>query len=219
MLETFISSRIRRALFEYILAHPSERFYLRGLAKSLGLSVSPLRREIKRLEHSGMLQAAQEGNMLFYMVNTTSQEFLQLQQAGLPAEALAQAGQQAKAPQAGEGLMVKGEGVVALDPPPFTIHPHVGWRAPLPTGALIGAAGVGMALLVVMASLLAIRLTDRTPLSQAPRMLSTPKAQVDVMPPDKTSTGVMHGSRWRIVPGGIGGFSSGSGTNSGTFSR
>ena len=55
MLETLISSRIRRALFEYILTHPSERFYLRGLAKSLGLSVSPLRREIKRLEHSGML--------------------------------------------------------------------------------------------------------------------------------------------------------------------
>ena len=162
--------------------------------------------------------------MLFYMVNTTSQEFLQLQQAG----------QQAKAPSPsapapallraqGSGLgatAVVAQSALARSPqPPAPSRLPFPWNAPLPTGALIGAAGVGMALLVVMASLLAIRLTDRTPLSQAPRMLSTPKAQVDVMPPDKTSTGVMHGSRWRIVPGGIGGFSSGSGTNSGTFSR
>ena len=58
MLETFISSRIRRALFEYILCHAGERFYLRGVAKELSLSISPLRRELKRLEQAGMLRTA-----------------------------------------------------------------------------------------------------------------------------------------------------------------
>jgi len=82
VLETLVSSRIRRTLFEHLLTHPTDRFYLRGLAKELGLSVSPLRRELKRLEQAGMLKAVQEGNMLFYIVDSGSPAFLQLMQAG-----------------------------------------------------------------------------------------------------------------------------------------
>lgn len=195
MLETLISSRIRRALFEHILTHPAERFYLRGLAKSLQLSVSPLRRELKRLERWGMLQAAQEGNMLFYAVNTTSPEFLQLQQAS----------QQTKAPSPSELLPERPHAARAQS-----------WNTPLPSGALIGAAGVGVALLVVVASLLYIRLTNPTLLSRASRALTTQTAEVIIVP-QETSSGAMHGSRWRIVPGGFGGFSSSASTNSEAF--
>lgn len=89
MLEALVPSRIRRTLLEYLLTRPTERFYLRGLAKELGLSVSPLRRELKRLERSGMLQAVHEGNMLFYTVEASSPAFHQLQQLGAePAAAL-----------------------------------------------------------------------------------------------------------------------------------
>ena len=80
MLEQLVSSRIRRTLVEYLLVHPSERFYLRGLAKQLGLSISPLRRELLRLEQAGMLTATDEGSLRFYLVNQTSPLFIQLQQ-------------------------------------------------------------------------------------------------------------------------------------------
>ena len=79
MFESLISSRIRRSLLEHIVSRPDDRFYLRGLSKELGLSVSPLRRELKRLEHSGMLKAIPEGNMVFYEADKTSAAFLELQ--------------------------------------------------------------------------------------------------------------------------------------------
>lgn len=212
MLETLISSRIRRALFEHILTHPSERFYLRGLAKSLQLSVSPLRRELKRLERSGMLQAAQEGNMLFYAVNTQSPSFLQLQQAS-QTKAPSPSVPASDAPASGVGLAAQ---ALLEAPRPALRRSLASWRTPLPGGALIGAAGVGVALLVVVASLLYIRLTDRTLLSGASRALTTQTAEVIIVP-QETSSGAMHGSRWRIVPGGFGGFSSSASTNSEAF--
>ena len=260
MFETLVSSRIRRALFEHILAHPSNRFYLRGLAKSLGLSVSPLRRELKRLEQAGMLRVVQEGNMLFYTVNTEAAAFLQLQQASLPAalDALVpgatpaypatnvaagrQAGQQTKAPSpsaqvsdatasetclpsphgdrpAGPSVPSQTErqtslaarsslldGSLLTSSPPMSL-----WQAPLPTGALVGAAGAGAVLLIIVASLLSIRLTNREWFSEASRALAIRKAEM-VIAPREASSRVMRGNRWQISPGGFGGFSSGAGT-------
>ena len=80
MLEQLVSSRIRRTLVEHLLAHPSERFYLRGLAKQLGLSISPLRRELLRLEQAGVLKATDEGSLRFYLVDQTAPLFVQLRQ-------------------------------------------------------------------------------------------------------------------------------------------
>lgn len=81
MLESLVSSRIRRTLLEYLAQSPTERFYLRGLAKTLALPITPLRRELKRLEEAGMLQAMEEGNIRFYTVNTASAVFQELRQA------------------------------------------------------------------------------------------------------------------------------------------
>ena len=213
MLEALISSRIRRALFEHILTHPSERFYLRGLAKSLSLSVSPLRRELKRLEHSGMLRTAQEGNMLFYTVNAESTDFVQLQQAS----------QHAKAPSP-DWLGARGSGLGATAvsaPRALTQSPQptaqsrmaASWRAPLPIGALLGAAGLGAALLIIVASLLYVRLTSREQLSQASWVIRTRKAE-QVSAPRQASS-LLRGRRWQVSPGGFGGFSSGAGANTG----
>ena len=77
-LEPLISSRIRRSLLEHFLSHPGERFYLRGLAKSLNLTVSPARRELLRLEQMGVLTAYQEANVRFYVLNPASQIVAQL---------------------------------------------------------------------------------------------------------------------------------------------
>ena len=85
MLEGLVSSKIRRALLEYLLFHPGERVYLRGLAKTLQVSISPLRRELKRLERAGMLKATPEGNIVFYAVDPTAPSYLTLKSLGAPA--------------------------------------------------------------------------------------------------------------------------------------
>lgn len=81
MLETFVPSRIRRVLLEHLLAHPEGRFYLRGLAKELDLPISPLRRELIRLEQLGVLKATQEANVRFYVVDQTAPNFASLKPA------------------------------------------------------------------------------------------------------------------------------------------
>ncbi len=81
MLESLVSSRVRRTLLEYLVAHPHERFYLRGLAKELGLSTSPLQRELKRLERVGLLTVSPEANLRFYCVNQASPLFAELRAA------------------------------------------------------------------------------------------------------------------------------------------
>ena len=85
MLEGLVSSKIRRALLESLLSHPGERVYLRGLAKTLQVSISPLRRELKRLERVGMLKAIPEGNIVFYAVDPTAPSYLTLKNLGAPA--------------------------------------------------------------------------------------------------------------------------------------
>jgi hypothetical protein len=74
---------------------------------------------------------------------------------------------------------------------------------------LIGATGVGIALMFVLAALFYLSLTNRSATSQASRALTTRNAEMTVVVP-QASSGAMRSSRWQIVPGGFGGFSSGS---------
>ncbi|MBI3319782.1 MAG: hypothetical protein HYZ89_04265, partial [Candidatus Omnitrophica bacterium] len=62
MLEMLVSSKIRRTLLRHLLTHPSRRFYLSGLARELNLTISPLRRELKRFEGLGLLKSLKEAN-------------------------------------------------------------------------------------------------------------------------------------------------------------
>ena len=214
MLETLVSSRIRRTLFEYVLSHHADRFYLRGIAKELNLSVSPLRRELKRLEHSGMLKADQEGNILFYTVNVDSPAFLQLQQVvrsldsahdvqPLASFVLSSTVVPYAAPQKTEAPSTAGSDPKGSDPGRSPGRSF--WSAPLPIPALLGAAGVGMGLLVILTSLLYMSLTNQ---QLASRTLATRKAEVTVVVPQHSSSGAMRGARWQVIPGGFGGFSS-----------
>ena len=188
MLEALVSSRIRRSLLEHILSTPKERFYLRGLAKSLNVSVSPLRRELKRLETSGMLKAEEEGNMLFYSVDINSPAFLELARVTLTI------------PSVSEIPVPVVEATQTATKAPSVARSV--WASPLNTPMLVTAAGVGMALVVIVAGIFYLRLTNE----RVALVNRNPKVTV-VMP--QASSGVMRGARWQVVPGGFGGFSSG----------
>ena len=220
MLETLVAPRIRRTLFEYLLGHPSDRFYLRGLAKDLNLPISPLRRELKRLEQAGMLCTTQEGNMLFYMIEPTSSAFLQLQQAGSPLQRVAPAAPRSTQPILVETHAVRREDVVIAQPQPHASMPlgmntakrsHPFWQAALPAPLILATGVVGMALVLIIAGLSYLSMTNQRDAVRAHRALETRTAHATIGAP-QPSSGLMRGSRWQIVPGGFGGFSSGTGS-------
>ena len=218
MLENLVSSRIRRTLFEHILLCPGDRFYLRGLAKTLQLPVSPLRRELKRLEQAGMLTSVPEGNILFYTVNTASPQFLQLKHASETTEAPSEAQPKAEGlrPEVNvtaSGFRPRPSGLQVL--PVDVLSRRSLWSSPLSRPVLLGAAGVGMVLTVITVSLVYFSMTNHRLVSQASRALSTRRTEVTVVVPQASASGTMRGSRWQIVPGGFGGFSSA--TNSESF--
>ena len=219
MLETLVSSRIRRTLFEYLLTHSTDRFYLRGLAKQLSLSISPLRRELARLEQSGMLQAVDEGNMRFYTVNVTSPTFLQLQHAGLSSPN--QSGTAAQPPQvklppmvhaipvgvisAHSTSSIEASEVTDRDVPRTMNAPTIhAFRSPV----LVGTALAGMALMLVIASLFYITMTNGRLVANMQRALTTRSSGASVVEPHAgAASGMMRGARWQLIPGSFGGFS------------
>jgi len=205
MLETLVSSRIRRTLFEHLLTHPTDRFYLRGLAKELGVSVSPLRRELKRLERSGMLTVSQEANILFYAVKTESPLFQQLLRAGRNTEGVVRNADpvipalQPVTHQRPEPIPME---TVAMEPPTSVV------RRALSPGMLVGLAGVGMALMLITAGLFYLGMTNQQLVTMAQRSLSAPRAAT-AAERSHAASGAMQGSRWRLVPGAFGGFGTG----------
>jgi len=206
MLETLISSRIRRTLFEYLLTHPTQYFYLRGLAKELNLSISPLRRELAKLEQSGVLTVVQEANIRFYRVNTESPVYRQLRQAFYSSPAPKPAMAVVSAPVQFPTSEPPGQPAPAPAPRP---------RSPLQGPALVGAAVVGMVLMLIMASLFYISMTNDRLASTVRQGLTTRQADVTVItPPSSSPSGVMRGNRWHLVPGGFGGFSAGASNES-----
>lgn len=209
MLETLVSSRIRRALLEYILTHQAHRFYLRGLAKELGLSLSPLRRELKRLEHLGMLRAYQEANIRFYVVDSASAQFAQL-------KATASAGIETATAPVSEPLVASTvitpsqiERIQRVSLPPI----QRGWQAltrPLSWPVVVGMVSMGLMGVLVVGGLTYLAVTNQRLLALTRTAVSTPRSQVTVVESAAARpTGEMRSSRWRLTPGAMGGFSSG----------
>ena len=69
MLKGLFSSNTRVKLITHFMTHPKERFYLRQLERLLGESLTPLRRELDKLEKNGLLFSKAEGNIKYYSVN------------------------------------------------------------------------------------------------------------------------------------------------------
>ena len=198
MLETLISSRIRRTLLEHLLAHPEQRGYLRGLAKELNLPVSPLRRELKRLEALGLLKASQEANILFYHVDRTSPLFFQLTAALRSPSAALENRCQTPSPDA-----IGAEGLA-----PVSGVRHLRYLTPSWKLAMEGAA-LSLIVAGVLSGVAYLAYTNQRLLLVTKQAVLTPKTQVTVVesPSASTASGTMRGTHWQLVPGGLGGVS------------
>ena len=203
VLDSIISSRIRRTLLEHFLSHPADRFYLRGLAKALALSVSPTRRELKRLEASGLLKAYDEANIRFYVVDRTAPLFLQLT-AALRTASVREPTPQAPPPPPLEVA----PSVVPLHTPvaiPVRIPPSSRWS----WKPAMEAAALSLTVAAVLAGVAYLAYTNQHLMLMTKKAVLAPKTHVTVVesPSTETASGAMRGHRWQLVPGGMGGVS------------
>ena len=237
MFESLVSSRIRRALLEYIVTHPDGRFYLRGLAKELSLSVSPLRRELLRLEGVGVLKADREGNLRFYTVTQTHPLFVQLKQTASSGQTAAVPAAESPAVAVATPEECAASEAVAEEPsePMVVSTPRAQWPMILGGTSLVilacAIAGIAGYLMMQHQQLLELTstavtavhpqakpiappaiaelkpVTPAAPSESAAQVRESVADQPALVPPART--GEMRSSRWRLMPGRIGGLSSG----------
>jgi len=70
MLESLFKSGLRVRALAAMLLEPARRFYVRELARSLGVSEGSLHRELKSLSDAGILRRVREGARVFYQADT-----------------------------------------------------------------------------------------------------------------------------------------------------
>lgn len=80
MLDSIISSKIRRQILKQFLSQPEEKYYLRQLSVILKVSVGTLHRELNRMEKSGILFSEHLGNLRLFQANKFSPVFHELKQ-------------------------------------------------------------------------------------------------------------------------------------------
>jgi DNA-binding transcriptional ArsR family regulator len=69
MLETYITSKIRREILANFLLTPKASFHIRDLGRIVGTEINAVRRELLRLSKAGLLHKRHSGNRLYYEVS------------------------------------------------------------------------------------------------------------------------------------------------------
>ena len=68
-LSTALFGRTRRAILALLFGHPDEAYYLRQLARSGGLGLGAVQREVKRLAEAGIFRRTVRGRQVYYQAN------------------------------------------------------------------------------------------------------------------------------------------------------
>ena len=69
MIEKIVTSKTRVKLLELYLTHIDDRYYLRELERLLNESLSPLRRQLLKLQNMGILTVEHEASLKYYRLN------------------------------------------------------------------------------------------------------------------------------------------------------
>lgn len=79
MLDTFITSRVRRKLIILYAKYPDFKTHVRGLAKLLKEDAGNVQRELLRLENVGFLRSTSKKNTKVFQANRQFPIFRELQ--------------------------------------------------------------------------------------------------------------------------------------------
>src|SRR3954466_11774208 len=89
MLDTFITSRVRRKIIVVYAKYPDFKTHVRGLAKLIKEDAGNIQRELKRLEKIGFVISERHSNTKIYHTNNQFPTFKQLQSIVLKAQRVA----------------------------------------------------------------------------------------------------------------------------------
>ena len=79
MLDTFITSRVRRKIVIVFSKYPDFKTHVRALAKLIKEDAGNVRRELKKLEKIGFLKSSKLANAKLYQADTEFSIFPELQ--------------------------------------------------------------------------------------------------------------------------------------------
>ena len=97
MLDTFITSRVRRKIIVIYAKYPDFKTHVRGLAKLIKEDAGNIQRELKKLEKVGFLHSEKQANTKVYYTNKQFVIFKELQ--GIVMKSQRQATQQKRPTQ------------------------------------------------------------------------------------------------------------------------
>ena len=89
MLDTFITSRVRRKIIVVYAKYPDFKTHVRGLAKLIKEDAGNIQRELKRLEKIGFLISERQSNTKIYYTNKQFPIFKELQSIVLKSQRVA----------------------------------------------------------------------------------------------------------------------------------
>jgi uncharacterized protein len=68
-LNDFMISRVRGKLYKIFYSRPQEMYYVRQLTRMTEEEINAVRRELKRMDKTGVIKKEQRGNRLYYFIN------------------------------------------------------------------------------------------------------------------------------------------------------
>lgn len=77
-LSDFILSKVRVELLELFFQNTEEMWYVRELTRLVGEEINAVRRELTRMQESGLVRSEERGNRLYYSLNPSYDFFYDL---------------------------------------------------------------------------------------------------------------------------------------------
>jgi len=77
-LAATLFGKTRRAILSLLYGHADESFYLRQIARTTGVGLGPIQRELKQLTDAGIIQRSVRGRQVYYQANSKSPVFTEL---------------------------------------------------------------------------------------------------------------------------------------------
>lgn len=69
-LEDIITSKVRVKILELFFSSLTEMYHVRGIVREIGEEINAVRRELEKMENSGILKKEPRGNRVYYFIRT-----------------------------------------------------------------------------------------------------------------------------------------------------
>ncbi len=75
---TTLFGKARRGILSLLYGHADEEYYMRQIARTTGIGIGPVQRELKQLSDSGIIQRRVQGQQVYYKANPETPVFKEL---------------------------------------------------------------------------------------------------------------------------------------------